>query len=101
MTDIPGSTDRRQARRYQIALPVELEHGTGITRDASAAGVFFETDLLFSPGVSISFSLVFEHADADGPLRFQCQGEVLRVEQHADKVGVAVRLTSYRRGEGT
>ena len=96
-----ADTLHEQARRYQITLPVELEHGTGITRDASAAGVFFETDLLFSPGVSISFSLVFEHADADGPLRFQCQGEVLRVEQHADKVGVAVRLTSYRKVEGT
>src|SRR5438094_10660026 len=97
MGDTLSSTDRRQARRYQVTLPVELAHGTGITRDASAAGVFFETDLLFSPGVSIRFSLVFEHADADGPLRFQCQGEVLRVEQCADKVGVAVRLTSYRK----
>ena len=97
MGAIPGSADRRQARRYRIALPVALEHGTGVTRDVSACGVFFETDLSFSPGVTISLSLVLEHADADGPLCFQCQGEVVRVEQRAGKVGVAVRLTSYRR----
>ena len=93
--DRPGFTDRRQARRYRTAIPVELEQRTGLTRDVSASGVFFETDSSFPVGVTISFSLVLEHADPGGPLRLQCQGEVVRVERLESKVGVAVRFTSY------
>jgi PilZ domain len=62
-------TDRRQARRYRVAVPVELEQGAGLTHDISASGVFFETDSSFPVGVTISFSLVLEHADPGGPVR--------------------------------
>jgi hypothetical protein len=89
-------TDRRHARRYRVAVPVELELGTGLTRDISASGVFFETGSLFPVGITISFSLVLEHADPGGLVRLQCQGEVVRVEQHEGKVGVAVCFTAYR-----
>jgi PilZ domain-containing protein len=95
MENVPGAADRRQARRYRVALPIELEHGTGLTRDLSACGVFFETDVLFSVGVTISFSLVLEYADYVGPVRLQCQGEVVRVERYEDNGGVAVRFTAY------
>ena len=89
-------TDRRQARRYRIAVPVELDHGTGLTRDISTSGIFFETDQSCSVGTTLSFSLVLEHADPGGPVRLQCQGEVVRVEQRESKVGVAVCFTAYR-----
>ena len=95
MENARGVTERRQARRYRAALPVELEAGTGLTRDVSAAGAFFETGLSFSVGETISFSLVLEHADPGGPLRLQCQGEVVRVEPSASQVGVAVRFMAY------
>jgi len=88
--------ERRHARRYRVAVPVELEHGRGLTRDISASGVFFETGSLFPVGVTISFSLVLEHADPGGPVRLQCQGEVVRVEQREGKVGVAVCFTVYQ-----
>jgi hypothetical protein len=52
---------RRQAQRISVALPVELERGKGVTRDVSASGVFFETDLSFSPAAPIRFCLVLEH----------------------------------------
>jgi PilZ domain len=93
---VQESTDRRQARRYRVAIPVELEHGTGLTRDISASGVFFETDLSCRLGTTLSFSVVLEHADPGGPWRLHCQGEVVRVEQRDGKVGVAVCFTSYR-----
>ena len=88
-------TDRRHARRYRTALPVELKHGTGLTRDISTSGVFFETDLSFLLGITFRFSLVLEYADPDGPVRLQCQGKIVRVEPREDKIGVAVRFTSY------
>ena len=95
MRETQESTYRRQARRYRVAVPVELAQGTGITRDISASGVFFETDLSFPVNATLSFSLVLEHADPGGPVRLQCQGEVVRVEQREGKMGVAVRFTSY------
>jgi PilZ domain-containing protein len=85
-------TERRQAVRYRVALPAELEaDGTGQTRDMSASGVFFETDQSFSPGAPISLSLTFA-----GGVRVQCEGQVVRVERGEGKAGVAVALTSYR-----
>ncbi|MBI3798856.1 MAG: PilZ domain-containing protein [Deltaproteobacteria bacterium] len=95
MENVPGAVDRRQARRYRVALPIELEHGTGLTRDISACGVFFATDASFPVGVTISLSLVLEYADLDGPVRLPCQGEVVRVERYEGNVGVAVRFTAY------
>ena len=96
MEDIPKATDRRQARRYRIVIPVELEHRKGFTRDISASGIFFETELTHPLGATLSFSLVLEHADPGSPVHLQCQGEVVRVEQCGDKVGIAVHFTSYQ-----
>jgi len=95
MGETQECADRRQARRYRVTVPVELEQGAGTTRDISASGVFFETDLSCSLGATLSFPLVLEHADPGGPVRLQCQGEVVRVEQCEGKVGVAVCFTSY------
>jgi PilZ domain-containing protein len=94
MEKSPRAADRRQARRYRLALPVELEHGTGLTRDISASGVFFKTNSSFRLGETIRFSLVLEYADPSGPLRLHCQGEIVRVERYEGTVGVAVRFTS-------
>ena len=95
MKKVLGATDRRQARGYRLALPIAFDHGTGLTRDISASGTFFETDASFSVGMTINCSLVLEYADPSGPLRLHCHGEVRRVERRKGKVGVAVRFTSY------
>jgi PilZ domain-containing protein len=85
-------TERRQALRYRVALPAELDsNGTGQTRDISVSGVFFETGRSFSLGAPIRLFLIFE-----GGVRLQCEGQVVRVERSEEKTGVAVVLTSYR-----
>ena len=86
---------RRRARRFNITMPVELEHGRGITRDVSSSGVFFESDHSFSVGEVISFWLVFEYAGMGPAFRLPCQGRVVRVEQRAGRTGVAVAFTSF------
>jgi hypothetical protein len=96
MDDIPQVADRRQAPRYRVALCVELEQRTGLTRDVSTAGVFFETDPPVSVGATLRFSFALAYADPEGPVRLRCQGEVVRVERRKSRVGVAVRFTSYR-----
>lgn len=88
-TNVPY-VERRQAPRYRVALPVDLEPGSGQTRDLSVSGVFFETDRPFLPGTFIRFSVGFGSG-----LRVRCEGRVVRVEPGEGKVGVAVAFTSY------
>ena len=80
-----------------MTLPVELERGSGITRNISTSGVFFETDQMFSAGALIRVNLVLEEPTYPGtPIRLHCQGQIARAEAHEEKVGVGVSFTSYR-----
>jgi hypothetical protein len=96
MTDTLGTPDRRKAPRFQVALPVELPEGTGITRDLSACGVFFETDRVFAVEEVIQFALVLEHIDPSRPVRLRCRGQVVRVERGDHTMEVAVAVKAYR-----
>jgi hypothetical protein len=89
-------TEGRQARRYRLALPVELEHGTGRTRDISSSGMFFVTDQFFTLGQPIRFTLLLEHVNPSHSPRVQGQGTVVRVEPQNGHQGVAVAFTEYR-----
>ena len=91
----PGFTERRQAVRFPIAIPVELDEGTGITRDVSLSGVFFETYQWFAPGEPVRLTLVLERASPGDPIRLQCEGQVVRVRQSNAKAEVAVAITSH------
>jgi len=94
---VAGPVERRQALRFPMTLPVELERGSGITRNISTSGVFFETDQVFSAGALIRLILVLEEPTYPGtPIRLHCQGQIVRAEAHEEKVGVAVAFTSYR-----
>jgi hypothetical protein len=91
--------ERRREPRFQVTLSVTLDDASGMTRDVSASGVFFR---LFggsmrapTPGLPIRFGLLLEHADAKGPVKVECEGEILRVE-HTDAQGIAVYIKSYR-----
>ena len=91
----PEFTERRQAVRFPIAIPVELDEGTGITRDVSLSGVFFETYQRFAPGEPVRLTLVLERASPGDPIRLQCEGQVVRVRQSNAKAEVAVAITSH------
>jgi PilZ domain len=89
--------ERRQARRYRVALPVETGAlGTGRTRDVSTAGVFFETDESLVPGSAIRFSLILEQGLLDVPVRLLCEGDVVRVERRDEQLGVAATINAFR-----
>ena len=73
-------------------MPVYLKSVEGITRDVSASGIFFWTsDAVCVPGELISFSVNLERPD--GRMTLRCQGDVVRTEQHAAAIGVAVKIT--------
>ncbi len=85
--------ERRRMPRYPVSLAVETEQGKGLTRDISALGIYFETEERYSAGAPIRFTLVLEYSEP-GPLHLSCVGEVLRVDAHGDRFGVAASITS-------
>ena len=92
----PTFVERREATRIPVALSVELAQGRGITRDVSAVGLSFETDVPFAPGLPIDLSLVLEHAHPACAFRLHCQGKVVRVERRKGRNIVAVAAVAYR-----
>lgn len=83
--------ESRREERVRAALRVDLGgNGVGVTRDVSASGIFFETDVTYSPGNPIAFTI-----DIDAPagkMVLQCRGEIVRVEARESRVGVAVKI---------
>jgi len=83
--------ERRRAQRYRLAAPVGLQDGsTGMTRDISTEGIYFETERGHSIGDTVNLSVEL------GEASIQCEGRVVRLEQVEGKFGIAVDLTSYR-----
>ncbi len=97
---VPRNREQRRAARFSIAIPVEVEGGTGVTRDVSLSGVFFETDRVFVRGERIRVTLILQRASPDHPVRLQCEGQVMRVERRQPelRLGVAIAIDSYRFG---
>ena len=88
---MPTDEDNRREERVRAALRVDLgNNASGVTRDVSASGIFFETDTAYAPGSPISFAI-----DIDAPggkMILNCRGEIVRVEQRDRRVGVAVKI---------
>ena len=87
--------ERRRAPRYMGKLPVEMERGTGLTRDFSAVGVFFITERSAPIGSPIEFLITLDHSDLGYSYRIRCKGLVMRVEPTQGKAGVAVAIHSH------
>jgi hypothetical protein len=88
-------TERRRAVRFPITIPVELEGGTGVTRDVSLSGLYFETEQWFAPGEPIRLTLILERASPGDTIRVQCEGRVVRVVDSDTKTAVAVQITTH------
>jgi hypothetical protein len=86
---VGGFEERRKGQRFKLALPVQLNDGTGTTCDISTSGIFFETERAYAIGETIRLSLSFEQET------LQCEGRVVRVEPRNGQFGVAVELKSY------
>ena len=88
-------TGKRREERMASTRPVKLDRGTGVTRNISASGVFFETNLDYAAGSHISFAI-----ELDGPrgekMMLKCRGEIVRVEHRNGKVGVAAKIVASK-----
>jgi hypothetical protein len=88
-------SEKHRATRHRGATYIGLKDGKGITRDFSSTGIFFETDKSFTQGQPIEFMIVLENVDPDRLVHVKCQGEIVRVEEKGQKIGVAVAISTY------
>ena len=87
-----NGVEKRLEERYAADLPLTLDSGTGMTRNMSASGVFFETDEDVNPGSEIDFTIVLDAFMPGGPICLRCRGKVVRVTRMGGRVGVGVAL---------
>ena len=103
-------TERRLARRYDLALPVvvhlpinkEIPHN-GQTRDISTRGVYFTLQKELAPGTELDFTLTLPAEITQGTEVFvKAHGRVVRVDRDKDpepvataSVGVAAVIERY------
>ena len=87
--------NKRLEERMSATRPVQLDRGTGITRNVSTSGVFFETNADYAEGSEIIFAI-----ELDGPAgeksMLRCRGEIVRVELRGGKVGVAAKIVASK-----
>jgi hypothetical protein len=89
------TTDNRTAARYPVALYVELEHGSGWTRDVSTVGACIETDRSYGCGDAIRFYL-HQPDPQGGMIRMECNGVVVRTEQEGVVWRLGVKMEAVR-----
>jgi hypothetical protein len=88
------SREKRLAGRYPLSCPVELDWGTGITRNLSTTGVCFITDKAIEPDVMIRCFIPMQKPGRK-TTRLRCEGRVVRADQSEEGWEVAVNFTSF------
>lgn len=84
------TAEQREAIRFATTLPLEMEGISGVTRDVSETGIYFETDALREIGPVVTFVMRYRQG---GKLHeLQCDARVVRVEALGERVGIAARL---------
>ena len=96
--------ERRASRRFTMALPVKVRSAgpndspeqQGKTRDVSFRGLYFLTEAKFEQGAKIEFVLTLpREITLAGDVHIRCFGQVVRVEPHNGRRGVAARIDRY------
>lgn len=90
MSLVPG----RQEERFDTTLAVRLEQGGGVTRNVSANGIYFLTDVALQAGATVTFALDFQNFPG-GPLQVNCIARIVRTEERDGKKGVAAAIQSF------
>lgn len=95
--------EKRGTRRFALDLPISvtfLDNGTceaaGRTRDVSSRGVFFYINSNIHEGAAIEFLMTLPtEITLTEPIRVQCTGKVVRVDNAGAAQGVAVAIHQY------
>lgn len=88
--------EKRASQRIYLEVPVHIGREDSVTRDVSQAGIYFLTKHRFDRGVVFDFSLDLAYVQPCTMIRLGCQGEVVRVEPHDGKFGVAAKINNFQ-----
>ena len=91
----PSANNRRQARRFPMALPLETGHGTAETRDVSALGASFVSSHPVAMGDRLHCALVLRPGQTNAQ-RLEFEAHVVRVERHGNEYHVAARFDALQ-----
>lgn len=84
----------RRSERVDVALPVRLAGGIGMTRNVSVEGIYFEMDSAAETGSEITFDVDME--TPLGRMTLKCSGLVVRTETRGGRSGIAVHIAESR-----
>lgn len=90
-----GHVAERREQRFEAALRIRLDGGVAVTRNVSASGIYFITDVPLRLGERVRFIVEFERF-VSGSLEADCVGHVLRIEDHGGRTGVAAAINSFQ-----
>lgn len=79
-----------RAERHPVSMPISLGAKIGIAKDISATGIYFEIDAKQKVGSNITFLL--ELITPGGPIKINCKGKVVRLENKDGHIGVAATI---------
>jgi hypothetical protein len=87
---VPG----RLEERFESIMRIELESGSGETRNVSASGIYFVTDVPLERGAPLRFILRFKRASG-GPFLLRGEARVVRIERVGSEFGVGASISHY------
>ena len=91
-----STNEKRASQRIQVEVPMQIGQEQATTRDISWAGIYFLSEQSFPEGGDLRFSLDLNYALPGKPIKLDCQGEVIRIEQHGDKFGIAAKINNFQ-----
>jgi len=97
-----SGSERRSSRRFTMSLPLKVKLSdtpsdqTAETRDISFRGLYFLIDGNHEVGSQIEFVLTLpREITMAGDVNIRCVGEVVRIEEHNGRHGIAARIDKY------
>lgn len=85
--------ENRLTGRYPTFCAVELDSGTGVTRDLSTAGVCFTTDKAIEPNLMLRCFISMQKRGRN-MIRLRCEGRVVRANESEQGWEVAIHFTT-------
>ncbi|MGZ5008149.1 MAG: PilZ domain-containing protein [Methylobacter sp.] len=85
--------EKRSAGRYPTFCMVELDSGTGLTRNLSTTGVCFTTDTPIELNLMLRCFILMQKMGRN-MTRLRCEGKVVRADKFADGWEIAVNFTT-------
>ncbi len=101
---MPDGADRREARRFNMTLPMRLLPNDSNspelpaqTRDVRYRGLYFLAAAQFKLASSIEFVITLpEQVTRSGDVNIRCHGEVVRIEPTRNgRMGIAAKIDRY------